>query len=113
MSAQLNRRSFLQITGASAIGIAVLAPNVLAATTAPAADLPNLELDNPTAKALGYVEDSSKADTAKYPSHKPDQLCSGCNFIQGDSAKARRPCSLFPGKSVSSKGWCVSWAKKA
>jgi hypothetical protein len=110
MSTQINRRSFLQIAAASAVTVTVLTPTAFAAA---AADLPNLELDNPTAKALGYVEDSSKVDAAKYPKHTPDQLCSNCNFIQGDAAKARRPCALFPGKSVASKGWCVSWVKKA
>jgi hypothetical protein len=113
MSIQINRRSFLHIASASAVSMSVLMPTASSAATAAATELPKLELDNPTAKALGYVEDSSKVDATKYPSHKPDQMCSGCNFIQGDATKARRPCALFPGKSVANKGWCLSWVKKA
>ncbi len=105
----LNRRSFMQIATVSVVGMALVAP----AFKATAADLPNLELDNAMAKALGYVEDTTKADAAKYPNHKPEQMCSGCSLMQGDAKNARNPCTLFPGKSISSKGWCASFAKKA
>ncbi len=108
-STNLNRRSFMQIATVSVVGLALVAPAFKAA----AADLPNLELDNPTAKALGYVEDTTKVDAAKYPNHKPDQICSGCALWQGDAKNARNPCALFPGKSVANKGWCASFAKKA
>ncbi len=108
-STNLNRRSFMQIATVSVVGLALVAPAFKAA----AADLPNLELDNPTAKALGYVEDSTKVDAAKYPNHKPDQNCAGCSLYQGDAKNARNPCALFPGKSVAGKGWCASFAKKA
>jgi High potential iron-sulfur protein len=103
----INRRKFIQIALVGAATSAVLAQ------TAQAADLPPLELDNPTAKALGYIEDSSKVDPVKYPKHKPDQLCNNCNFHVGDVAAPRFGCTLFPGKSVANKGWCVSWVLKA
>jgi len=105
----LNRRSFLQIATVSVVGLALVAP----ALNATAADLPHLELDNPMAKALGYVEDTTKVDVKKYPNHKSEQICSGCTLWQGDVKKARNPCTLFPGKSVANKGWCVSYVKKA
>ena len=105
----LNRRSFMQIATVSVVGLALVAP----AFNATAADLPKLELDNPTAKALGYVEDTTKVNAAKYPNHKPNQMCSGCTLIQGDVKNARNPCVLFPGKSVASKGWCASYVKKS
>ena len=115
----LNRRSFLQIASASAVGLAIAAPALHAATAAapkaPAAPatLPKLELTNPTAKALGYVEDSTKVDKVKYPKHTPAQICGNCALIQGDPKNVRNPCVLFPGRSVASKGWCASYAKKA
>ena len=112
----LNRRSFLQIASASAVGLAISAPALHAATAAaPAAPatLPKLELTNPTAKALGYVEDSTKVDKVKYPKHTPAQICGNCALIQGDPKNVRNPCVLFPGRSVASKGWCASYAKKA
>lgn len=77
-----------------------------------AADLPHLSPDDPTAKALGYHEDASKVDAAKYPTHKPEMLCSNCNFYQSGSADFG-PCQLFAGKAVSAKGWCAGYAKKA
>ena len=106
---KLNRRSFMQIATVSVVGAALIAPAFQAA----AADLPKLELDNPTAKALGYVEDTTKVDAAKYPNHKPEQMCGGCSLMQGDAKNARNPCAIFPGKSISTKGWCASFAKKA
>lgn len=109
----LNRRSFLQFASASAVGLVVVVPALHAAEPAAAATLPNLELDNPTAKALGYVEDATKVDKVKYPKHTPDQICATCSLMQGDAKNARNPCVLFPGKSVASKGWCASYAKKA
>lgn len=114
----LNRRSFVQIAAVSALGAALATPAFSATVAAPpkkvtAPVLPNLELDNPTAKALGYVEDSTKVNAAKYPNHKPGQMCAGCSLMQGDAKNARNPCAIFPGKSVSSKGWCASFAKKA
>lgn len=77
-----------------------------------AADLPHLSPDDPTAQALGYNEDSSKVDAAKYPNHKPDMACANCNFFQGGSAEFG-PCQLFPGKAVNAKGWCAGYVKKA
>ena len=114
----LNRRSFMQIAAVGALGAALATPAFSATVAAPpkkvtAPTLPSLELDNPTAKALGYVEDTTKVNAAKYPNHKPNQMCSGCTLIQGDVKNARNPCALFPGKSVASKGWCASYVKKA
>lgn len=75
-----------------------------------AADLPALSLNDPTAKALGYVEDASKTSN---PKHKAGNECANCQFYSGGPT-GRGPCQLFPGKSVHSKGWCVSYtAKKA
>jgi hypothetical protein len=109
----LNRRSFIQFATTTVIAIAATAPLSHAAAPPAAAALPNLELDNATAKALGYVEDSSKVDAKKYPKHTNTQVCSGCALMQGDAKKPRNPCTLFPGRSVASKGWCASFAKKA
>ena len=75
--------------------------------------LRQLDEADPVAKALGYVHDTTKADAAKYPTHRPDQICANCQFAQAPQSDGWLPCALFPGKSVSPKGWCVSWAKKA
>ncbi|MDQ6646836.1 MAG: high-potential iron-sulfur protein [Pseudomonadota bacterium] len=102
-----SRRRFLKIaagTTAAAVMVGSL-PRF-----ARAADLPPLTSADPTAKALGYVEDASKTDNAK---HKAGDNCAKCQFYSGGPT-GRGPCQLFPGKSVNAKGWCVSYsAKKA
>jgi hypothetical protein len=71
-----------------------------------------LKEDDPTAVALGYKEDTTKVDKAKYPNHKDDQICSGCLLapvsIEGD----RIACAAFQNKLVTKKGWCKAYFKK-
>ena len=68
---------------------------------------------DPQAVALGYVEDTKRADTKKFPKHTVDQKCSNCQLYQGKAADATAPCALFAGKHVVGNGWCSAWAKKA
>ncbi|MEP7184198.1 MAG: high-potential iron-sulfur protein [Rhodanobacter sp.] len=100
-----SRRRFLKIaagTTAAAVMVGGL-PRF-----ARAADLPPLTSADPTAKALGYVEDASKSDNAK---HTAGSNCANCQFYTGGPT-GRGPCQLFPGKSVNAKGWCVSHSPK-
>jgi hypothetical protein len=103
------RRRFVKTLG-GALGVFVLAR--AARREARADDLPHLSTTDPTAQALGYVEDTNQADSAKYPNHKPDQDCANCNFYQGAAGAEYGPCQLFPGKSVHAKGWCSAHAAK-
>ena len=80
-----------------------------------AADLPKLDPNDPSAKALLYVPDAKNVDTknpmaARYAA---GQTCSNCQVIQGKDGEAYRPCAIFPGKLVAAAGWCSAWAKKA
>lgn len=100
----LSRRRFLRN-----LAIAGPAGSLLMSNPALAQDLPKLAADDPTAVALQYVEDAT-ASTA--PNYQAGQTCANCNFIQGSEGDAYRPCQLFPGKSVASAGWCVSWVAK-
>jgi hypothetical protein len=104
-----SRRRFLQL---ATFGAGAVALSSLLVGKARAADLPHLTLDDPTAKALGYVEDSSKVDASKYATHKPGQNCMGCNFYQGAAGSEYGACTLFPGKAVHSKGWCSGFVAK-
>lgn len=101
-----SRRRFLKIAAGTAAAAAVVGalPRL-----ARAADLPHVSPSDPTAKALGYVEDAS---TTKDPKHKAGDSCANCQFYSG-GATGFGPCQLFPGKAVSAKGWCVSHATKA
>jgi hypothetical protein len=100
-----SRRRFFVGAG-GALGAAVIA-NMLP-RIALADDLPHLTADDPTAKALNYGEDATKAG----PPHQAGQACGNCNFFQG-AAAPYGPCQLFPGKAVNAKGWCAGYAKKA
>jgi High potential iron-sulfur protein len=88
------------------LGVALLPVAAASLRTAGAADAPLVTEDDPTAKALKYVSDASKATGAKPGSH-----CGNCALYQGGAA-AQGGCLLFPGKSVKSAGWCSSWAPK-
>lgn len=77
-----------------------------------AADLPPLDVNDPTAKALGFVPDSSKVDVKANPTHKPDQKCATCAQYTGKAGDARGGCNIFVGKTVPAGGWCKTWAKK-
>jgi hypothetical protein len=76
--------------------------------TAGAADAPLVTADDPTAKALKYTADASKASDAK-----PGSKCANCRFYQGAADSAQGGCLIFPGKSVKAAGWCSSWTAKA
>jgi hypothetical protein len=68
---------------------------------------------DPQAVALGYVQDTAKADAKKYPKHATDQKCSTCALFQGKAGDATGACPLFAGKVVNAGAWCSAWAKKA
>jgi len=107
-----SRRRFLALAGVT--GAAVLAGIRPSPGLAQAgAGSPHLSESDPTAKALGYVEDASKVDKTKFPSYKAGAHCATCNFFQGKPADAYAPCQIFPGKSVAAKGWCASHSPKA
>jgi len=74
----------------------------LGINTASAATTPPLDPNDPTAKALGYVNDSAK----------PDQKCANCAQFTGQASDARGGCNIFAGKSVAAGGWCSVWVKK-
>jgi High potential iron-sulfur protein len=81
---------------------------------AEAADaLPHVTSTDPMAVSLSYFEDSSKVDVKKFPTYATGQRCNTCLQFKGQSADAFGPCTLFPGKVVSSEGWCKVYVKKA
>jgi hypothetical protein len=107
-----NKISRRAVVKGGLIAGALLPAMGLIGNDAMAADLPALDPADPTAKALGFVNDSSKVDAASNPTHKPDQKCATCAQFQGKAGDARGGCNIFAGKSVPSGGWCRVWAKK-
>ncbi len=87
-----------------------------APTPAPASittSAPMLDEKDPQAVALGYVQDTARADKAKFSTYITGSQCSGCALYQGKAGDAAGGCTLFPGKNVTAQGWCSAWAKKA
>lgn len=70
-----------------------------------------LEENDPVATALGYKEDTTKVDAAKYPMHKPEQRCDGCALYILKAGEVTGPCSAFGGKLVTAAGWCAAFVK--
>jgi len=89
------------------LGVALVSVAGLPLRAASAADLPLVTADDPTAKALRYVSDASKASGAK-----PGSKCANCSNYQGAAGSAQGGCLLFPGKAVKATGWCSSWTAK-
>jgi hypothetical protein len=74
---------------------------------------PRLSETDPQAVALGYKDDSSKADEKKYTKHTSAQTCANCQLYQGKASDTAGGCALFQGKQVAAAGWCSAWSKKA
>ena len=103
-----NRRTFVI---QSVVGAGVLAATRLVQAQAAAAPL--VQETEPQAAALGYKNDATKVDKAKYPKYADGQNCANCALYQGKPTDPAAACPLFAGKQVAAKAWCSAWAKKA
>ncbi len=101
-----SRRRFLKAAAGTA---AVAAVAGIMPRLARAGDLPHLSPSDPSAQALGYVEDSAKVTNS---AHKAGDTCANCLFFEGKAGDAWGPCKLFPGKDVAGKGWCTAHQPK-
>lgn len=99
-NSRISRRQFLKL----AAGTLAIATTGLVTRRAQAAELPPLAEHEPTAKALGYVENAAKSTD---PRHRPGAVCANCRFYRAGTG-GRGACEVFPGKSVNARGWCVS-----
>jgi hypothetical protein len=104
----VTRRAMIKNLSAAA-GVATGLSTALPWQSARGADLPRLDVKDPTALALGYVESASQVDVKKYPNFVQGTNCENCLQLQGTAGNNYRPCSLFPGKLVSVSGWCKGW----
>lgn len=80
--------------------------------TASAEAAPHLNEKDPTAVAMGYVQDAKKVDPAKEAQFKPGSHCATCLQLTGKEGDEWRPCNIFPGKLVNVNGWCRAWVAK-
>jgi High potential iron-sulfur protein len=107
LNACVTRRAL--VINLSVAAIAASAP-VLLTQRSRAAEAPHLDVKDPAAIAVGYVEDAGRVDPKKYPTYVKGSDCENCLLLQGASGSAYRPCNLFPGKLVAAAGWCSGWA---
>jgi high potential iron-sulfur protein len=102
----LSRRETVKVLAMGTVALAGLGT-----TRSPAADsAPRLDVRDPAAMKLGYVENASQIDPKKVPQFQAGSSCENCMQLQGKPGNNYRPCSLFPGKLVSVSGWCSGWA---
>jgi High potential iron-sulfur protein len=97
----LSRRSLLKTLTAAAA--------VLPVCRAPGAEQKRLDVHDPQAAALGYVENADDVDPKKFPRFVKGSTCENCLQLQGKPGNNYRPCNLFSGKLVSVSGWCSGW----
>jgi hypothetical protein len=93
----MKRREFMKWSAAT--GGCLLIPTI---SLSAVADDPLVTLDDPQAKALGYVE----------ASEVEGQSCANCVHGKGDLSAENIGCNLFPGKQVKGAGWCKVWAAR-
>jgi hypothetical protein len=98
------RRAMVRNLGIAA-GLSAAAPWARSHGAEPA----RLDVKDPAAVALGYVENTAEVDVKKYPDYAQGSNCENCLQLQGTAGNDYRPCSLFPGKLVSVSGWCKGW----
>ncbi len=101
---KLNRRQFV-------VGAAVtIASSGAWSARADSHEPPRVSEDDPSAAALKYVHDASKADPAQ---RAGDRFCNNCQLYSGKPDDEWGPCAIFQGKVVASKGWCNAWAARS
>ena len=107
MRKKVARRQFMKLSAGAAAAYLVHP-----GTEAQAQDLPQLTEDDPLAVAFKYTHDARSVDPATRTQPAADQICLNCAQLQGDEGDEWRPCAIFVGKLVNSKGWCSVWVPK-
>ncbi|HEY6281478.1 MAG TPA: high-potential iron-sulfur protein [Burkholderiales bacterium] len=105
----IRRRDFLKF-GTLAVASVAIGTHALKSA---AAGGQVVDENDPTAQSLGYKNDATKADKAKFPKYAAGQACANCQLFQGKPGDESGPCPIFPGKVVNAKGWCSAYIKKA
>ena len=100
----LSRRELLKTMTFAATAVASAA-----ASRSRGAEAAKLDVRDPAAVALDYVEDAGRVDLKKYPGYVKGSNCDNCLQLQGAPGNSYRPCSLFQGKLVAVGGWCSGW----
>lgn len=110
---QVNRRSFLKISGLSLAAIP-FATSLFQSAPSQAADLPMAKETDPMPKSLKYCDNGKKPSAAcadRKKKEKANQFCHNCQlYTKLDDKKGK--CMLIANAAVTADGWCNSWVKK-
>jgi hypothetical protein len=101
----MDRRALLK-----GLAAAAAVASSLSSRRSESAELPHLDVKDPAAVAMGYVENANQVDAKRYPVYVKGSTCENCLLLQGAAGPAYRPCQLFAGKAVSVRGWCSGWS---
>jgi hypothetical protein len=95
--------------------IITLVPAAVALGTASRAMAQPAKVDenDAVAKGIGYKNDATKVDAAKYPTYAKGKACSNCQLYQGKAGEPWGACPIVGGKLVAAAGWCTAYVKKA
>lgn len=94
----MKRRDFIKLSAAG-VGATLIPVKMLHAADQ---DKPKVDVNDPQAQALEYVETSSVEG----------EYCNNCIHATGDLDAEWVGCNLFPGKLVKGEGWCNVWAAR-
>ncbi|MDB5969085.1 MAG: High potential iron-sulfur protein [Hydrocarboniphaga sp.] len=102
-----SRRRFLGLCGAAALA-AIPARSFAQAAAA------KVDLNDPTAKALGYVENVASLKPGQEAALKTGSHCGNCAlYTVAQEAAGHAPCGAFGGKLVAKTGWCRAYSPAA
>jgi len=90
---------------------AALAAGALTCAGASRAAAKKIDENEPKAKSLGYRNDTTQVDRAKFPKHLPSEKCNGCMAWLGKTSDAWAECDLMADRTVAAAGWCSSYVK--
>jgi hypothetical protein len=111
MSENISRRDLLGRALVAAAAVAG-APALKAQDAGGYPGYTHLDGKDPSAAALGYVDNATKVDTTKFKTYQAGQMCGNCLQLQGKAGDPWRPCLLYPKKLVNVNGWCSGYVKK-
>jgi hypothetical protein len=74
------------------------------------ADGTMLSETDPAAQTLGYKQDATTVDKARFANYTAGQECGNCSLYQGKTDGASGNCALFGSKQVAAHGWCASYS---
>jgi len=74
---------------------------------------PRLQETDPEAVAVGYKQDHTKIDKARFPKKAANDHCTLCKAFMGKPGDAWANCALVDEKLVNANGWCSSYVLKA